>query len=112
MLTFWLIALLCALVILRSKIMTALKEDTKVDVFRDVTFYVYFSLVLIQLILSCFSDRSPLFSETINDPVSVITAVFEKTTLCSASECCTEPVPSIWDLIPSSQMPPMPGVRS
>ncbi|KAM7148297.1 multidrug resistance-associated protein 1 isoform 3-T3 [Molossus nigricans] len=68
MLTFWLIALLCALVILRSRIMTALKEDTKVDVFRDVTFYMYFSLVLIQLILSCFSDRSPLFSETVNDP--------------------------------------------
>ncbi|XP_005872114.1 PREDICTED: multidrug resistance-associated protein 1 [Myotis brandtii] len=68
MLTFWLIALLCALVILRSKIMTALKEDANVDVFRDVTFYIYFSLVLIQLVLSCFSDRSPLFSETINDP--------------------------------------------
>uniref|UniRef100_G1PKB7 Multidrug resistance-associated protein 1 n=1 Tax=Myotis lucifugus TaxID=59463 RepID=G1PKB7_MYOLU len=68
MLTYWLIALLCALVILRSKIMTALKEDANVDVFRDVTFYIYFSLVLIQLVLSCFSDRSPLFSETINDP--------------------------------------------
>ncbi|XP_054570748.1 multidrug resistance-associated protein 1 [Eptesicus fuscus] len=68
MLTFWLIALLCALVILRSKIMTALNEDANVDVFRDVTFYIYFSLVLIQLVLSCFSDRSPLFSETINDP--------------------------------------------
>ncbi|XP_016051783.1 PREDICTED: multidrug resistance-associated protein 1 [Miniopterus natalensis] len=68
MLIFWLVALLCALVILRSKIMTALKEDAEVDVFRDVTFYIYFSLVLIQLILSCFSDRSPLFSETINDP--------------------------------------------
>ncbi|KAK2493984.1 hypothetical protein MC885_018300, partial [Smutsia gigantea] len=36
--------------------------------FRDVTFYIYFSLVLIQLVLSCFSDRSPLFSETIKDP--------------------------------------------
>ncbi|XP_053528129.1 multidrug resistance-associated protein 1 isoform X1 [Artibeus jamaicensis] len=68
MLTFWLIALLCALAILRSKIMTALKEDAEVDVFRDVTFYIYFCLVLIQLILSCFSDRSPLFSETVNDP--------------------------------------------
>ncbi|XP_058291032.1 multidrug resistance-associated protein 1-like isoform X4 [Hylobates moloch] len=49
MLTFWLIALLCALAILRSKIMTALKE----------------------LVLSCFSDRSPLFSETIHDPAGV-----------------------------------------
>ncbi|NP_001002971.1 multidrug resistance-associated protein 1 isoform X1 [Canis lupus baileyi] len=67
MLTFWLIALLCALAILRSKIMTALKEDAEIDVFRDVTFYIYFSLVLIQLVLSCFSDRPPLFSETIHD---------------------------------------------
>uniref|UniRef100_I2CX20 Multidrug resistance-associated protein 1 n=1 Tax=Macaca mulatta TaxID=9544 RepID=I2CX20_MACMU len=68
MLTFWLVALLCALAILRSKIMTALKEDVQVDLFRDITFYIYFSLVLIQLVLSCFSDRSPLFSETIHDP--------------------------------------------
>ncbi|XP_006872061.1 PREDICTED: multidrug resistance-associated protein 1 [Chrysochloris asiatica] len=67
MLTFWLVALLCAAAILRSKIMTALKEDTQVDVFRDVTFYIYFSLVLVQLVLSCLSDRSPLFCETIND---------------------------------------------
>uniref|UniRef100_A0A8C5L1S6 Multidrug resistance-associated protein 1 n=1 Tax=Jaculus jaculus TaxID=51337 RepID=A0A8C5L1S6_JACJA len=68
MLTFWLVALLCALAILRSKIMAALKENAQVDTFRDTTFYVYFSLVLIQLVLSCFSDRSPLFSETIHDP--------------------------------------------
>ncbi|XP_063652844.1 multidrug resistance-associated protein 1 isoform X23 [Pan troglodytes] len=68
MLTFWLVALVCALAILRSKIMTALKEDAQVDLFRDITFYVYFSLLLIQLVLSCFSDRSPLFSETIHDP--------------------------------------------
>ncbi|XP_064218526.1 multidrug resistance-associated protein 1 isoform X3 [Aotus nancymaae] len=68
MLTFWLVALLCALAILRSKIMTALKADARVDLFRDTSFYVYFTLVLIQLVLSCFSDRSPLFSETIHDP--------------------------------------------
>ncbi|XP_058536855.1 multidrug resistance-associated protein 1 isoform X1 [Ochotona princeps] len=68
MLTFWLIALLCALAILRSKIMTALKEVAQVDLFRDLTFYIYCFLVLVQLVLSCFSDRSPLFSETINDP--------------------------------------------
>ncbi|XP_037669576.1 multidrug resistance-associated protein 1 isoform X2 [Choloepus didactylus] len=68
MLTFWLVALLCATAILRSKIMAALKEDAQVDVFRNITFYIYFSLVLIQLVLSCFSDRLPLFSETINDP--------------------------------------------
>ncbi|XP_023560438.1 multidrug resistance-associated protein 1 isoform X3 [Octodon degus] len=68
MLTFWLVALLCALAIFRSRIMTALKEATKDNLFRDVTFYLYFFLVLIQLMLACFSDRLPLFSETINDP--------------------------------------------
>ncbi|XP_063082692.1 multidrug resistance-associated protein 1 isoform X2 [Cavia porcellus] len=68
MLTFWLIAVLCALAIFRSRIMTALKEATKDNLFRDITFYLYFFLVLIQLVLACFSDRLPLFSETINDP--------------------------------------------
>ncbi|XP_052050274.1 multidrug resistance-associated protein 1 isoform X2 [Apodemus sylvaticus] len=68
MLTFWLIALLCALAILRSKIISALKKDAQVDVFRDSTFYLYFTLLLVQLVLSCFSDRSPLFSETVHDP--------------------------------------------
>ncbi|XP_055453724.1 multidrug resistance-associated protein 1 isoform X2 [Psammomys obesus] len=67
MLTFWLVALLCALAILRSKIISALKKDAQVDVFRDTTFYMYFTLVLIQLVLSCFSDSSPLFSETVHD---------------------------------------------
>ena len=57
-------------------------QDARVDVFRDVTFYIYFSLVLIQLVLSCFSDRSPLFSETINDPVSVITDEHRDTHVC------------------------------
>ncbi|XP_031219019.1 multidrug resistance-associated protein 1 isoform X2 [Mastomys coucha] len=68
MLTFWLVALLCALAILRSKIISALKKDAQVDVFRDSTFYLYFTLVLVQLVLSCFSDCPPLFSETVHDP--------------------------------------------
>uniref|UniRef100_A0A5F8H1J1 Multidrug resistance-associated protein 1 n=1 Tax=Monodelphis domestica TaxID=13616 RepID=A0A5F8H1J1_MONDO len=67
LLTFWLLALLCAGIVFRSKVLHALRSD-KIDIFRDVTFYIYFLLVLAQLILSCFSDHSPLFSETINDP--------------------------------------------
>lgn len=51
--------------------------------FRDVTFYVYFSLVLVQLVLSWFSDRAPLFSETINDPVSVT-----RTCVCARGHVC------------------------
>ncbi|KAM5130614.1 multidrug resistance-associated protein 1 isoform 1-T1 [Callospermophilus lateralis] len=68
LLVFWLMALLCALAIFRSKIMAALKEDAQVDRFRDTTFYIYLVLVLAQLVLSCVLDRAPLFSETINDP--------------------------------------------
>ena len=55
-----------------------------VDIFRNVTFYIYFALVLIQLVLSCFSDRSPLFSETIHDPVSVIPG----TCVCACACVC------------------------
>ncbi|KAG8513487.1 Multidrug resistance-associated protein 1 [Galemys pyrenaicus] len=58
-------------VFLVSPTLLGITMDTQVDVFRDATFYVYFSLVLVQLVLSCFSDRSPLFSETINDPVCI-----------------------------------------
>ncbi|ETE72141.1 Multidrug resistance-associated protein 1, partial [Ophiophagus hannah] len=49
--------------------------DAEVDVFRYTTFYIYFALVLIQFILSCFPERPPLFSENVRGPVSVITAI-------------------------------------
>lgn len=49
-------------------------KDAQVDMFRDSAFYLYFTLVFIQLVLSCFSDSSPLFSETVRDPVSVTQA--------------------------------------
>uniref|UniRef100_A0A670Z177 Multidrug resistance-associated protein 1 n=1 Tax=Pseudonaja textilis TaxID=8673 RepID=A0A670Z177_PSETE len=75
MLLFWLIALLCAVVLFRSKAMHALCPDVEVDAFRYTTFYIYFALVLIQFILSCFPERPPLFSENIHGPVSVITAI-------------------------------------
>ncbi|KAM5227272.1 multidrug resistance-associated protein 1 isoform 2-T2 [Ctenodactylus gundi] len=68
MLTFWLVALLCAVAILRSRVTNALKEGIQADLFRNVTFYTYVSLVLVQLVLACFSDRAPLFSEAVNDP--------------------------------------------
>ncbi|XP_067407154.1 multidrug resistance-associated protein 1 isoform X1 [Emydura macquarii macquarii] len=68
MLIFWFTALLCATIIFRSKILHALNLGAEVDVFRYITFYSYFILVLIQLILSCFPERPPLFSETVNDP--------------------------------------------
>lgn len=68
MLLFWLIAVLCAAILFRSKVLDALKPDADIDVFRYVTFFAYFSLVLTQLILACFPELPPLFSETVNDP--------------------------------------------
>uniref|UniRef100_A0A8C0BVV2 Multidrug resistance-associated protein 1 n=1 Tax=Buteo japonicus TaxID=224669 RepID=A0A8C0BVV2_9AVES len=64
---FWLISLSCATVVFRSKI-HALNTGAEVDAFRYVTFCIYFILLFVQLILCCFPERPPLFSETVNDP--------------------------------------------
>uniref|UniRef100_A0A663EVE8 Multidrug resistance-associated protein 1 n=1 Tax=Aquila chrysaetos chrysaetos TaxID=223781 RepID=A0A663EVE8_AQUCH len=64
---FWLISLSCATVVFRSKI-HALNMGAEVDAFRYVTFCIYFVLLFVQLILCCFPERPPLFSETVNDP--------------------------------------------
>ncbi|NXN11515.1 MRP1 protein, partial [Indicator maculatus] len=68
MMIFWLISLSCATVVFRSKIIYALNPGAKVDTFRYVTFCIYFVLLLVQLILCCFPEQPPLFSETVNDP--------------------------------------------
>ncbi|XP_067162181.1 multidrug resistance-associated protein 1 isoform X3 [Apteryx mantelli] len=68
MMIFWFISLSCATIIFRSKIIHALNMDAEVDAFRYVTFCSYFVLLLVQLILCCFPERPPLFSETVNDP--------------------------------------------
>ncbi|XP_073399008.1 multidrug resistance-associated protein 1 [Dendrobates tinctorius] len=68
LLNFWIIALLCAIIIFRSKVLHALKPGAIIDVFRDVTFYTYFLLVLVELVLSAFPDQPPLFCERVNDP--------------------------------------------
>uniref|UniRef100_A0A8C9W2Y9 Multidrug resistance-associated protein 1 n=1 Tax=Scleropages formosus TaxID=113540 RepID=A0A8C9W2Y9_SCLFO len=60
MLIFWLVALLCATVSFRSKILQA---DATVDRFRFTTFYMYWVLVLVELGLNCFSDQPPFFSK-------------------------------------------------
>ncbi|XP_051631203.1 multidrug resistance-associated protein 1 isoform X8 [Manacus candei] len=65
---FWFISLLCATVILISKIKHALNMGAEVDTFRYVTFCIYFVLLFAQLILCCFPEQPPLFSETVNDP--------------------------------------------
>uniref|UniRef100_A0A8B9LS77 Multidrug resistance-associated protein 1 n=1 Tax=Astyanax mexicanus TaxID=7994 RepID=A0A8B9LS77_ASTMX len=61
MLNFWLVATVCATVTFRSKILQT------VNVFRYSTFYIYYALLLISLILSCLSDQPPLFSQAVKD---------------------------------------------
>ncbi|KFO05542.1 Multidrug resistance-associated protein 1, partial [Balearica regulorum gibbericeps] len=68
MMIFWLVSLSCAIVVFRSKIIHALNTGAEVDAFRYVTFCFYFLLLFVQLILCCFPERPPLFSETVNDP--------------------------------------------
>uniref|UniRef100_A0A8C7YZ28 Multidrug resistance-associated protein 1 n=1 Tax=Oryzias sinensis TaxID=183150 RepID=A0A8C7YZ28_9TELE len=55
MLIFWLLALLCASVTFRSKILQA--QDQAVSGWRYTTFYVYYALLLLALVLSCLSDQ-------------------------------------------------------
>ncbi|KGL77924.1 Canalicular multispecific organic anion transporter 2, partial [Tinamus guttatus] len=62
---FWFVSLLCAVGPLRSKIMTTAQVN---DRFRFTTFYIYFALVIIELILSCFKEKPPFFSPVNTDP--------------------------------------------
>ncbi|XP_035694460.1 multidrug resistance-associated protein 1-like [Branchiostoma floridae] len=64
---FWLLVTLCCIATFYSKI-SVLWKDGVDDIFRFVTFYVYFTMVLIQLILSTVSEQPPLFSKINSDP--------------------------------------------
>ncbi|KAM9346446.1 multidrug resistance-associated protein 1 [Symphorus nematophorus] len=67
MLVFWLLALLCATVTFRSKILQALDQQSTVCVWRYTTFYIYYALLLVALFLSCLTDQPPLFSQAVKD---------------------------------------------
>uniref|UniRef100_A0A3Q2QHM4 Multidrug resistance-associated protein 1 n=1 Tax=Fundulus heteroclitus TaxID=8078 RepID=A0A3Q2QHM4_FUNHE len=63
MLIFWLLALLCATVTFRSKILQALGEPETVCIWRYTTFYIYYAFLLVALVLSSLTDQPPLFSQ-------------------------------------------------
>ncbi|CAL8304688.1 unnamed protein product [Lota lota] len=65
---FWFLSLLCAIVPFRSKILQASSTSEPPDKLRFTSFYLYFSLVLLELILSCFNEKPPLFSTVVTDP--------------------------------------------
>uniref|UniRef100_A0A7N5ZYM6 ATP-binding cassette, sub-family C (CFTR/MRP), member 3 n=1 Tax=Anabas testudineus TaxID=64144 RepID=A0A7N5ZYM6_ANATE len=59
---FWFLSVLCAIVPFRSKILQASSQ------LRFTTFYFYFTLVVCELILCCFNEKPPLFSNVVTDP--------------------------------------------
>ncbi|EMP33031.1 Canalicular multispecific organic anion transporter 2 [Chelonia mydas] len=65
---FWFLSVLCAVGPFRSKIMAATAQGQIKDRFRFTTFYSYFALILIELILSCFKENPPFFSPVNSDP--------------------------------------------
>ncbi|CAL9707790.1 unnamed protein product [Knipowitschia caucasica] len=66
---FWFLSVLCAIVPFRSKILQLYSQsEEKADTFSLITFYVYFALILCELILCCFNERPPLFSNVVTDP--------------------------------------------
>uniref|UniRef100_A0AAQ4P877 ATP-binding cassette, sub-family C (CFTR/MRP), member 3 n=1 Tax=Gasterosteus aculeatus aculeatus TaxID=481459 RepID=A0AAQ4P877_GASAC len=70
LLIFWFLSVLCAIVPFRSKILQAFSQNEVTDKLRFTTFYFYFGLVVCELILCCFNEKPPLFSDVVTDPVS------------------------------------------
>ncbi|XP_072916624.1 multidrug resistance-associated protein 1 [Hemitrygon akajei] len=67
LLLFWLLTLVCAIPKLRSNIMASIYQKPLVDIFREVTFYIYFVLVAVEFVLCCITDHPPLFSDYVKD---------------------------------------------
>ncbi|NWS44058.1 MRP3 protein, partial [Probosciger aterrimus] len=65
---FWFLSVLCAVVPFRSKIMTTAAQGHVNERFRFTTFYIYFALIIMELILSCFKEKPPFFSPVNTDP--------------------------------------------
>uniref|UniRef100_A0A8C9VTA4 ATP-binding cassette, sub-family C (CFTR/MRP), member 3 n=1 Tax=Scleropages formosus TaxID=113540 RepID=A0A8C9VTA4_SCLFO len=61
---FWLLSVLCAIVRFRSKIL----KGGITDKLRFTTFCISFALIVIELLLSCFNEKAPLFSSVDTDP--------------------------------------------
>ncbi|XP_037318940.2 ATP-binding cassette sub-family C member 3 isoform X2 [Pungitius pungitius] len=68
LLIFWFLSVLCAIVPFRSKILQASSQNAVTDKLRFTTFYFYFGLVVGELILCCFNEKPPLFSNVVTDP--------------------------------------------
>uniref|UniRef100_A0A6Q2XST6 ABC-type glutathione-S-conjugate transporter n=1 Tax=Esox lucius TaxID=8010 RepID=A0A6Q2XST6_ESOLU len=63
---FWVLAVVCSLVPMRSKILLVMYEDISNDLVRYMAFFSYFSLQLAQLFLCCFADQPPEGKTVVN----------------------------------------------
>ncbi|NXK95917.1 MRP3 protein, partial [Formicarius rufipectus] len=64
---FWFLSVLCAVGPFRSKIMATTAQGHVNERFRFTTFYIYFALIIVELILSCFKEKPPFFSPVSTD---------------------------------------------
>ncbi|XP_071430083.1 ATP-binding cassette sub-family C member 3 isoform X3 [Pithys albifrons albifrons] len=64
---FWFLSVLCAVGPFRSKIMSTTAQGHVNERFRFTTFYIYFALIIVELILSCFKEKPPFFSPVNTD---------------------------------------------
>ncbi|XP_075755486.1 ATP-binding cassette sub-family C member 6 isoform X3 [Pelodiscus sinensis] len=64
---YWLLSFLAAAVTLSSKIQQALAGGFPEDPFRHVTSYIYFILLLVEVVLFFFTDWPPFFSKVVKD---------------------------------------------
>ncbi|XP_060117019.1 ATP-binding cassette sub-family C member 6 [Heteronotia binoei] len=63
LLVYWLLCFFSAAISFSSKIQHALEGGFGNDPFHYVVSYIYFTLILLELVLCCFTDQPPLFSQ-------------------------------------------------
>ncbi|XP_006825920.1 multidrug resistance-associated protein 1-like, partial [Saccoglossus kowalevskii] len=66
MFIFWFLVTLCSTVMFYSKILIAIQEPID-DILGYVTFYLYYVILLIELVLSSISDNPPHYSPRVTD---------------------------------------------
>nr|XP_056722539.1 ATP-binding cassette sub-family C member 6-like [Euleptes europaea] len=67
LLVYWLLCFFSATIALSSKIQHALEGGFRSDPFHHVASYTYFTLILLELALCCFTDQPPFFSQDTSD---------------------------------------------
>ncbi|XP_063171212.1 ATP-binding cassette sub-family C member 6 isoform X2 [Candoia aspera] len=67
LMVFWLLSLFSSILAFSFKVHHALKGGFKEQPFHHLSSYIYFVLILLELVLCCFTDPSPFFSKVSND---------------------------------------------